>query len=300
MSQRTISVEAVGPPGFSRSHQLLQHPSFLRQSLRRGRAQWQPWGKGLSSAKPGAGLEENEAKSNVFIWTLCCLTVLYLQMCWVLLTALKVQLVYETWLETWHFYSESPCVKIRSRERAASVLMVVYSLKSGARCRSSVAGHWINHWDWSRAETSNFLCQLRQLVLPSHTASCAPTTLPFPLTHLFSLTSTQPWPPSQCFLPNGVPDPPWQPPPRQPLLSRCMPQVMVSCQASKSPCLWTLLGTYGPWGSTEWEWTFRLYKTRPIKVFRQGWWKSMLFNDELCKFNLETTETQRDFGLTKA
>lgn len=69
----------------------------------------------------------------MFIWTLCCSTMLYLQMCWVLLTALKVQLVYETWLETWHFSLEGPCVKIRGRKRAASVLMVVYSLTSGGK-----------------------------------------------------------------------------------------------------------------------------------------------------------------------
>lgn len=221
-------------------------------------------------------------------------------MCWVLLTALKVQLVCETWLETWHFSLEGPCVKSGAgKEQLLSWWWSILSWVE-ARCCSSVAGHWINHWDWSRAETSNFLCQLRQLLLSSHTASCAPTTLPFPLTHLFSLTSTQPWPPSQCFLPNGVPGPPRQPPPKQPLLTCWMPQVMVSCQASKSPCLWPLLGAYGPQGSIEWEGTSHLYKTRPQKVFAQSWWKNMLFNYELCQFNLKTIETQRDFGPTKA
>lgn len=127
-SWRTISVEAGRAPGFLRSHQLLGHPSFLKQSLGRGWAQQQPWGKGLRSVKPGAGLQENEAKSNVFIWVSGCLITLYLQMCWGLLTALQVQLDCETWLETWHFSSEGPCVEIRSRRRPAPVLMMVGAL----------------------------------------------------------------------------------------------------------------------------------------------------------------------------
>lgn len=72
-------------------------------------------------------------KSNVFIWTSGCLTTLYLQMHWGLLTALKVQLDCETWLETRHFSSESPCVESRSGRRAAPILRVVQALVSGGK-----------------------------------------------------------------------------------------------------------------------------------------------------------------------
>lgn len=113
-SPRPVSVEAGREPGFPRS---LGCASFLRWSLGMGQVQQQPRGKGS-----GAGPEENNTKSTVFIWILACLTTLCFQMRWGLLTAFKEQLHSEVWLETRHCSSEGPWGW--TRRRAAPVLIV--------------------------------------------------------------------------------------------------------------------------------------------------------------------------------
>lgn len=160
------------------------------------------------------------------------------------------------------------------------------------RCHSSISGHWINQWGWWRAKTPNFLCQLRHLVLSSHAALCAQTTLPFPPTQVSFLRL----PPKQghqtnAFCPTGS----------LPLLGSLHHRAVCHWywwdgRQASPPVSKLSWGVIDLGESTEQGGTPHVYKTRLIHTFVQEWWKSMAFNDELSQFNLKTVETQKGFG----